>query len=241
MEPFLLGLAHASDLFPIPATAPCPLTGCRERNLPLAGEGLTGLPPSRLLCQGREEVLQAPLLSVRPQKEAVQREETQGSVLLGLHTQLPSLQRALPCLWGIHHSGHLLQLSVMLVAASGCTGMVAAIKHQLLPLLEGWTWPWVCRGAPGPDGHLRSSVCVTWSRSGSCLGIPVSHRCSARPWSSSGKHCKAGFWFWSCDEVPWLPVHAGSMLLEAFICLGQPQSDPMVLHSPRAFVPSQIP
>lgn len=39
-------------------------------------------------------MLQELLLSVRPQKETLQEEETQGSVLLGL----PSLQRALPCL-----------------------------------------------------------------------------------------------------------------------------------------------
>lgn len=72
-------------------------------------------------------------------------------------------------------------------------------------------------------------------------GVPVPHGCSARPWSSSGKHCKAGFWFWNCNEVPWPRVHAGSMLLEAFICLGQLQPNAAVLRSPRAFVPSQIP
>ena len=47
---FLLGLGHAPDLFPIPAAAPGLPAGCGERNLPSAGEGLTGLPPSRLLC-----------------------------------------------------------------------------------------------------------------------------------------------------------------------------------------------
>lgn len=82
-------------------------------------------------------MLQELLLSVRPQKEAVQGEETRGSVLLGLRMQLPSLQRALPCLQGIHRSGHLLQLSAMPVAPGGRAGMVAAVKHP--PLLEGWT------------------------------------------------------------------------------------------------------
>lgn len=63
-------------------------------------------------------MLQELLRSVRPQKEAVQGEETRGSVLLGLRMQLPSLQRALPwpCLQSIHRSGHLPQLSAMPVA-----------------------------------------------------------------------------------------------------------------------------
>lgn len=41
--PLFQGPAHAPDLFPIPTAAPCPPAGCRDRNLPLAGEGLTGL------------------------------------------------------------------------------------------------------------------------------------------------------------------------------------------------------
>lgn len=64
-------------------------------------------------------MLQEPLLSVRPPKEAVQGEETWGSVLSGLRAQLPSLQRALPCWWGIRCSGPLLQFSTMLVAPGG--------------------------------------------------------------------------------------------------------------------------
>ena len=111
-------------------------------------------------------MLQELLLSVRPQKEAVQGEETWGSVLLGMRTQLPSLQRALPCLRGVHCSGDLLQLPVMPVAAGGHAGMLAAVKHQPLPLIEGWTWHWVCRGAAGPGGHSKPGVCVPWSGSG---------------------------------------------------------------------------
>lgn len=78
---------------------------------------------------------------------------------MGLRAQLPSLQRALPCLQGIGCSGSGPQGSAMPVATSRSAGMVAAVKHS--PLLEGWTWPWVCRGAPGPSGHLRLGVCDT--------------------------------------------------------------------------------
>lgn len=76
------------------------------------------------------------------------------------------------CLQGVCCPAHPGKLSAMLVATGGHEGMVAPVKHPPLP--EGWTWPWVCRGAHGPGGqgahgpggHLRSGVCVTWSGSG---------------------------------------------------------------------------
>lgn len=67
---------------------------------------------------------------------------------LGLGVSLP--YEYLPSLWGIHCSGHLLQLQGLLWAHRPGASHKTPVK--------GWTWPWVCQGACGPGGHLRLGV-----------------------------------------------------------------------------------
>lgn len=86
------GPAHAPALFRIPSAAPCPPAECGDRNLPLAGEGLTGLHS----CEGRKCCRNQSSLSGLKRKLCKERKPGARG--------FSSLPRYLLSLWGIHCS-----------------------------------------------------------------------------------------------------------------------------------------
>lgn len=117
--PLSQGPAHAPNLFPIPTAATRPPAGCGDRNLPLAGEGLTGL--HRAVRKGSAAGTTAPC------------QASNGSCArrgnLGLGVSLPYEGVSPVC--GVSTA---LDTRCSSGGCCGHTGLVPAMEHLPLPL-----------------------------------------------------------------------------------------------------------
>lgn len=136
VEPSFQDPAHTPDLFPIPTAAPWPLAGYRDRNLPLAGEGLTAL--HQAVRGGSAAGTTAPC------------QASNGNCArrgnLGLGVSLPY-----PGICPVCGVSTALTAAAAPGAAVG-TRACASHKTPATATAKGWTWPWVCQGARGPGG-----------------------------------------------------------------------------------------